>query len=120
MSEPGRRDALGIAFFLLHVAILIYILIGWALPRPLVYVVFLPLMVLHWPLNRNTCILNNLETLVRTGRWRDARNWEEGAWLRLLIKSVLGFEFSPRQIDVLTYSLLMVLWGLGLWHWLGW
>lgn len=122
MAESGSRprDALGIAFLLLHIAILVYILIGWALPQVAFYVVFVPLMVLHWPLNGNTCALNNLESLIRTGRWRDPRNCEEGAWLRTLIRSASGITLTVRRTDLISYSLLTLLWGLGLWHWLGW
>lgn len=120
MAESGNRprDALGIAFLLLHIAILIYILIGWALPQVTFYVVFLPLMVLHWLLNRNSCAINNLESLIRTGRWRDPRNCEEGGWLRALINNGTGIDLTVRQTDMLSYGLLTLLWGLGLWHWL--
>jgi hypothetical protein len=121
MAESSRRrDALGKAFLLLHIAILVYILIGWALPQVAFYVVFLPLMALHWPLNRNTCALNNLESLIRTGRWRDPRNCEEGAWLQTLILSVTGVTLTVRRTDLISYSLLTLLWALGLWHWLAW
>jgi hypothetical protein len=120
MSETGRRDALGIAFQVLHIAVLIYLLIGWSLPYVGVYVVFVPVMVLHWPLNRNTCVINNLESLIRYGQWRSVQNPEEGVWIKLLIKSALGIDLSRRQSDALSYGLLAVLWGLGYWHWLGW
>lgn len=119
-TSPPRYDALALAFFALHVVVLLYILIGWALPGVVFYVVFLPLMVLHWLLNRNACVINNLESLIRFGQWRDPRNCEEGAWLRTLIRSVTGAELSGRQTDFLSYGLLAPLWGLGLWHWLAW
>lgn len=117
----AKRDALGTTFFVLHVAVLIYILIGWALPVGTgFYVVFLPLMVSHWPLNGNSCALNNLESLLRTGRWRDPGNHEEGAWVKALILGVTGIELTVRQTDAISYGLLASLWLLGLFHWLGW
>jgi hypothetical protein len=120
-TRAGGRDAIGIVFFLLHIAVLVYILIGWALPVGVaVYVVFLPLMVLHWRLNRNSCALNNLESLIRTGRWRDPRNCEEGGWLKTLIGGATGLELTVRQTDLISYVLIAGLWGLGLWHWLAW
>lgn len=120
MAEAGGRDALGTAFFGLHIAIVVYVLIGWALPCVGLYLMFLPLMVLHWPLNRNTCIINNLESWIRNGRWRDPGNCEEGAWLRMVIRGATGVELTVRQTDWAVHSLLTGLWGLGLWHWLGW
>jgi hypothetical protein len=120
MSEQGRRDAIGTVFQVLHMTILVYILIGWALPGVTFYIVFVPVMVLHWPLNRNTCVINNFESLIRTGRWRNPDNVEEGAWLRILIKSVTGLDFTVRQTDLMSYGLLALLWGLGVWHRFGW
>ena len=120
-TRDGGRDAIGIVFFLLHIAVLVYILIGWALPVGVtIYVVFLPLMVLHWRLNQNSCALNNLETLIRTGRWRDPNNSEEGGWLKTLIGGATGLELTVRQTDLISYVLIAGLWGLGLWHWLAW
>jgi hypothetical protein len=120
MFGTCKRDALGMAFLVLHVAILVYIVIGWALPFVGYYIVVLPLVALHWPLNRNACVINNLESLIRTGRWRDPRNCEEGAWLKHLIKAAVGLELTARQVDRLSYGLVVVLWGLGIWHWFGW
>ena len=121
MSQTRERDGLATVFFLLHIAILVYILIGWALPAGVgFYLVFLPAMVLHWRLNRNSCALNNLESLIRSGRWRDPRNVEEGAWLKALIGTATGVALSVQQTDLISYVLLAGLWGLGLWHWFGW
>lgn len=120
MSQPTKRDAIGTAFLALHVAILVYILTGWALPGVGFYVIAVPLMVLHWPLNRNSCVLNNLESLIRSGRWRDPANQEEGAWLRMLIKSSLRLDLTDRQVNLLSHAVLLLVWGLGILHWRGW
>jgi hypothetical protein len=117
-SDATRRDGLGRACFFLHIAILVYVVTGWALrPALSLYLVFLPAMVLHWHLNRGTCVLNSLESLIRNGRWRDAGNREEGAWLKTLIGDVTGLRLSVRQTDLLSYAALAGLWGLGLWRW---
>jgi hypothetical protein len=117
----SKRDVLGWTCFLVHIAILILIVIGWLLrPVLIVYLVFLPLMVLQWRLNKGSCVLNNLESLIRTGRWRNPANIEEGAWLRTLIHSATGLRFSVAHLDLILYSVIAGLWGLGLWHLLGW
>ena len=121
MSQTRERDDLATVFLTLHIVVLVYILIGWALPVGVgLYIVFLPLMVLHWPLNRNSCALNNLESLIRTGHWRDPHNCEEGGWLKTLISGATGLELTSRQTDLISYVLIAGLWGLGLWHWLAW
>jgi hypothetical protein len=81
-THPQRRDALGKFCFIVHVLPLLYVLSGWGAPSRaalVVYLVFLPAMFLQWRLNKNSCVLNNIESLIRTGRWRDPQNREEGA-----------------------------------------
>jgi len=124
VEENGKqapRDGLGRFFFAVHVLVVLYTLCGWIWRPGLgVYLVFLPAMVLHWPLNGRSCILNNAETLLRSGRWRDPANREEGAWLHCLIVDVTGLGLSRQAVEGLTYGLLVLLWGLGWWHWAGW
>lgn len=126
MPEPGaevagraRRDALGQACFLLHFAVMLYIVTGWAVPQRkylIFYLVFVPAVAVQWQCNRNSCVLNNLESLMRTGRWRDLANREEGAWLLTLANNTLRLRLRAAQVDVLVYVLLLALWGLGLGH----
>jgi hypothetical protein len=119
-GQRGRRDGLGQFCFWLHVAILCFIVIGWAWPwRGLLifYVLFLPLVVLHWMLNSGACILNNLENWLRYRRWRaPEQNEEEGAWLRTLIRRRTGIVLGPRAMDVLNYSALALFWALAWGH----
>src|SRR5215469_5739136 len=75
----GARDALGNFCFYLHFAVMIYILVGWGAPyRPalLFYLAFLPAVAVQWQFNKNSCVLNNVESLIRTGQWRDPHNKE--------------------------------------------
>ena len=117
---PQKRDLLGNVCFYLHFAILLYIVGGWLLPWPpalVVYLVFIPGVWVQWLVNKDTCILNNAETWLRTGQWRNkAMNSEEGAWLLTLINSVTGLGFTARQIDYLNYSVLVLVWSLGVLH----
>lgn len=82
------------------------------------YLILVPALALQWRFNRNSCVLNNLESLMRSGRWRDPGNLEEGAWLATLAKNTLGLHPTPMQMDVFLYSVLTLLWGLGLTHFL--
>jgi hypothetical protein len=116
-----KRDTLGWSCFTFHIGVLIFIVIGWALrPLLIVYLVFLPAMVVHWQLNKGSCVLNNLESLIRTGRWRNPANVEEGAWMRTLVHSVTGLRFTVAHLDLVIYAVMAGLWGLGFWHLLGW
>ena len=115
------RDTLGRICFLLHFVVMIFIVTGWAMwwrGALLFYLVFVPLVTLQWQFNRNSCVLNNLESLIRSGTWRDLGNEEEGAWLRTLAKDVLGLRVQPAQMEAFIYIVMLVLWGLGLAHFL--
>jgi hypothetical protein len=113
-----RRDTLGRLCFAVHLAALLFIVLGWASPARdglLAYLVFLPLMVLHWKFNRDTCILNNLENWLRHRRWRAPEaNAEEGAWLKTLIRDTTGIALSPGQMNLVIYGTMTLLWTLAL------
>jgi len=125
-ETPRKRDLLGNFCFYLHFAVMLYIVLGWLVPwRPMqiFYLLFLPGVWTQWQFNKNSCVLNNLESLMRTGRWRDAANEEEGAWLLTLVRKVLRLNVAHWQMDAFTYSVLAFLWALGwahFFHWKGW
>ncbi|MBS0472408.1 MAG: hypothetical protein JSR60_15150 [Proteobacteria bacterium] len=118
-----KRDALGSFCFYLHFAVMIYIVLGWLIPLHAVlwfYVAFIPLVAVQWQFNKNSCVLNNLESLIRYGRWRDPNNKEEGAWLLTLAVGLFGYPFKAWHIEVFTYAVILLLWLLGLSHLLWW
>jgi hypothetical protein len=122
-QAPVKRDLLGNFCFYLHFAVMLYIVLGWLVPwRPLLifYLVFLPAVATQWRFNKNSCVLNNIESLLRRGQWRDPTNVEEGAWLLTLVRNVLGLKVTHGQMDAFTYAVLTLLWLLGLGHLLHW
>ncbi len=56
-----------IAIFIIrvvHLAVIVFVLSAWALPylqTRIVHLFFIPLMILHWKTNRDTCVLTELE-----------------------------------------------------------
>jgi hypothetical protein len=116
------RDALGHACFYLHFAIMLIIVFGWIAPWKAAlgfYVLFLPAVAIQWLFNKNSCILNNLESLLRSGQWRDPSNEEEGAWLLTLARNTLGIRATQAQMDVFIYVVLALLWAAGAAHFFG-
>ena len=117
------RDGLGNFCFYLHFAVMIYIVTGWIVPlhRALYfYLGFLPAVAVQWQFNKNSCVLNNIESLIRSGQWRDPHNKEEGAWLQTLALNVTGILFKPWQMDAFTYFILAIFWMAALSHLLWW
>ena len=122
-ASAAGRDLLGNFCFYLHFAVLIFIVAGWAAPVPAVlyvHLTLLPLVALGWLVNKNSCILNNIESYVRYGTWRAEQNAEEGAWLTTLVKNATGIQLKPWQVDLITYGIMAALWGLAFWHLRGW
>jgi hypothetical protein len=118
-EHPAKRDLLGNFCFYFHFAVMIFIVTGWSDPwHPglYVYVAFLPLVVLQWQVNKNSCILNNIESWARTGRWRNIQNKEEGAWFLNMIKDVTGITLQPWQANAINYGVVIALWCAGLLH----
>ena len=118
-----KRDALGNFCFYLHFAVMIYIVLGWAVPLHAAlyfYMGFLPAVAVQWQFNKNSCVLNNFESLIRSGQWRDPRNKEEGAWLQTLALNLTGILFKPWQMDAFTYFVLAIFWSAALSHLLWW
>lgn len=118
-----RRDALGQICFLVHILVLIVVALGWAWPEPawlIFYMIFLPAMFLHWKLNRDACMLNNLENWLRHRRWRAPEtNREEGAWLRTLLADVTGITWTRGRMDAVIYGTMSLFWLLALARLLG-
>jgi hypothetical protein len=118
--HPKRgRDALGWVCFVLHLALVAYAALGWALPwRPalIFYLCYIPAMFLQWQFNAGSCVLNNVETLLRTGRWRNPENREEGAFIKTLLEDLTGLSPSKRQMNAFIYCIIGVFWFLGAGH----
>jgi|SRR5579864_3142379 len=118
-APAPARDLLGRLCFWLHFAVMLYILVGWVAPSRaalIFYELFLPAVAAQWWFNQNSCVLNNLESKIRTGSWRSPANPEEGAWLLTLLQRWFGIPITPFQVEVLTYAVLALLWAVGLWR----
>lgn len=103
----------------LHYAILGWGLLGWLAPSQnwlMAYLMATPLIALQWLVNRNTCILNNVESWIMTGRWRDESDANQGGFLAGILERLTGRRPSPRTVDMVSYSLLIVFWAFAAIH----
>ena len=85
-----------------HVAVLLCVLLGRTVAghaAPVAYLGFLPAVALHGRIDRNACLLGNLESPVRTGRRRNPANPEEGAWIATLPRSLTKLPANRHQAD---------------------
>src|SRR5262245_58808304 len=97
-----RLDALGLSLFVFHIFVAFYVLFGWFLssgPALLFYLFLLPLLVTQWRFNKGCCVINNIESWLRTGRWRDPTSCEEGAFLLMLSHWMFRLKPNPKDLD---------------------
>jgi hypothetical protein len=110
-----RLDSLGLTFFLSHLVVGLYICLGWFLSAPWMlpfYLLLLPAIMTQWYVNQGSCVMNNIESWLRSGRWRDPNNPEEGGFLLMLSQWMFGIRPHPVVLDRLSYAAVFVLWVL--------
>ena len=106
-------DGIGLGFLITHLAIGGYVLLGWLIsPEPAltVYLVLLPGMATQWYVNRGCCVMNNIESWLRSGRWRDPNNPEEAGFLLMLCHWLFRARPHPVVLDRFSYVTVLVLW----------
>jgi len=101
----------------LHYLLVGFNLLAWVIPSVLVLKIhlwFIPLMIVQWRLNRNTCVLSNLEQLLLG---RPAYGAEgEGQFIKSLLDRCFNNLPSDRVIEGGTYVLLVIVWLLSFAH----
>jgi hypothetical protein len=114
-----RRDRLGMTLFALHLVIGAFALTGWLISSYdalAFYMVLLPGMAAQWAVNSRTCIINNFESWIRTGRWHDPQNCEEGGFLLMISDWLFAVRPNSISIDRFSYGVVFFLWLLALGH----
>ena len=114
-----RLDGLGLGLFIFHIFVSVYVLIGWFVssgPALLFYLFLLPLIAAQWRLNRGCCVINNVESWLRSGHWHDPCNREEGAFLLMLSDWLFRVRPNPKDLDRLSYATVLLLWLLAFSH----
>jgi hypothetical protein len=105
-------DPLRVTAFTAHLLIVAYVSIGWlASTRTglLFYLLLLPMIVMQWLLNAGASILDNAETLIRTGHWHDSRNIFEGHFFQNIL-CMAGIRISSALINLIVCATLLLFW----------
>ena len=121
IQEPAgpRKDRLGLFCFILHLAFGGFVLAGWLISSYealMAYLVLLPAMAIQWAVNRRSCLINNLESWIRTGYWHDPQNCEEGGFLLMISDWLFAIRPNPAAIDRFSYGVVFFLCLLALGH----
>lgn len=102
---------------ILHIAVLIFTLIGWLLPDQWlwVYLIWIPLMVIQWQLNQGTCILTNLENYL-VGESDRPKSQQQGQFVKSLFLNLCGFVPTDRVLKNLIYFTIFCCWDIAGWR----
>ncbi len=98
--------------FAVHIGIILYVSLGWLITWRAAlyfYALLLPLIALQWLLNGGCSIVNNIENLLRVGRWNDPENIFEGAFFSTILEAI-GIRASKAQITTVLCSLMLIFW----------
>jgi hypothetical protein len=102
---------------ILHWAVVPYGLLAWLWPHPIwlaVHLVFIPAIIIQWQVNNGVCVLNSLESWLRTGQWRDEEDTHQGGWVSSILARYVGISLSDTSINWLVYGLLGLSWVISL------
>ena len=100
-------------------ALVFYALLGWLIPNTswlVAHLIYMPTLVVIWVLNKGVCPLNNIESRLTTGRWRNPENAEQGSFLVTIVERYLNLHPTQRQMDAITYALMALVWVLSWIH----
>ncbi len=117
----GTARALSWTCHKLHIVILLFIVLGWAVPVNAVlwaHIILVPLILWIWYLNSCSCPLNNIESYLLKGLWRDPDNREEGSFVVVVVEQYLGMKPTQKTMDIITYAIMCLAWvlsGVHLW-----
>jgi len=117
----GAARALSWTCHNLHIVILVFIVLGWTVPVSAVlwaHLVLVPLILGIWYLNNCSCPLNNIESYLLKGLWRDPDNREEGSFVVVVVEQYLGMKPTQKTMDIITYAIMALAWvlsGVHLW-----
>ena len=97
----------------IHHLLLLFNIFAPAIPSKtawIVHVLLLPALIVHWRLNRNTCVLTNLENVLLG---RPAYGTEgESQFIAQIVEKFVQPAPSKRTIEVGTYVVMTVVWSL--------
>ena len=105
-------DGVRALLFAAHMGVIVYVCLGWMIPSRgalFFYALLLPAMALQWLLNGGASIVNNLENLIRFGRWSDTRNSLEGTFFKTLLHAA-GVHASQAQITTALCFIMLIFW----------
>ncbi len=115
---PFAWDLLRATTFTVHLLIVTYVAIGWLSPNRitlLFYLLLLPMIVMQWLLNAGSSILDNAETLIRTGQWQHARNRFEGHFFEIILRAA-GIRAGTLVINLVVCMVLLIFWNVALYR----
>jgi hypothetical protein len=93
------------------------VLAGWLWADPLwlkAYLIFLPMMMLHWRCNQDACVLTNLEYFIAHDPHERPSVANQEPFVGHLLHTIYRRPVSRKTTESWSYGIVMVAWLLGL------
>ena len=106
-KKLGQKLATGVK--LLHISCVLFLLLGWMLPKSslMAHLLFIPIVMLHWWTNGGQCVLTQLENKFRG----EVPKTAQGQFVSGVF-SKIGLKPSRMQLMVFIYSVMLVSGGI--------
>ena len=95
----------------IHYFIFFFVLIGWLFNNKIIlisHLVFIPIMLLHWKLNNNTCFLTNLENSLKDKNSKEEKT--EGVFVKSILSICFNTVPSDEKLRLLIYLTISLAW----------
>jgi hypothetical protein len=95
----------------LHFSILLFVMLGWAAPSQsarILHLLLIPILILHWKTNNDTCILTSFEARIRGEELP-----EEGGFIRSLLERLTTREIPEASLRAGIYGCMATAWIIG-------
>jgi hypothetical protein len=100
-----------------HWMIVAYSLFGWLANSAtglVIYLIYLPTLMVQWHFNQNSCIITNVESKLKTGTWKIEGNPEEEAFVYSAFVKIFGRAPSAKAFDIFIRFVMAALWFVAL------
>ena len=101
----------------IHIGLFLFLISGWSCPSPSVlktHALLIPLLIVHWRTNNNTCFLTNLEHWVRGGK--TSHEEQRGSFVKSIVENTCGISPSDSVLEACIYLTMISLMTISFWR----
>ena len=98
---------------LVHWAVLLFVLVGWALPWKFAlwfHALLIPMLAIHWLTNENRCFLTEIEEKFKASALHPQRPSNEEPFIGYIIRKITGKKLTEKALASVSYGVMTIVW----------